>query len=78
MLPVHRKPVCLVALGISAEGCYIELNVAIENLGQLLGELRTIVQPLFGREFPDIEVSPGALVVPGVTYLQKGKNGTLR
>jgi hypothetical protein len=67
MLSVHRKAVCLVALGISAEGCDIELNVAIEDLGQLLGEFRTILQSLFGREFPDIEISPGALVVPSVT-----------
>jgi len=43
MLSVHCKSVCFVALGISAERSDVELNVAIENLGQLLGELRPIL-----------------------------------
>jgi len=42
-----------VALGIPAKGRQIELRVAVENLLQLLGELRAILEPLAGGQFPD-------------------------
>ena len=43
MLSVLGRSAGLITFGISAEGCDVELNVAIENLGQLFGELRTIL-----------------------------------
>src|SRR5258708_25613981 len=68
----------VVACGIPAQGSDVEPDIVIENLLQLLGKLGTALQPLSFRQVPQVEVSPGALVVPGMTGFQEGIDGTLR
>ena len=68
----------VVAFGISAQGSDIEPDIVIENLLQLLRKLWAALQPLRFRQVPQVEVSPGALVVPRMTGFQEGIDGTLR
>ena len=66
------------ALGIPTEGGNVKLNVAIQNLLQLLRQLRAVLEPLIFRKLPQIEISSSARVVPRATGFEESENGTLR
>ncbi len=75
---IRRQAVLFVAFRAPAERPDVEINVAIKNLRKLSGEFGPAVTGTVATgDVSQVEVSPGARVVFGMSGFEKTENATL-